>query len=107
MRSTVICARRADPNVPFASVNETNKQICVTCVSASKAFNLAGLQSACIIVADPVLRHKVWRGLNTDEAAEPNVFACDATMRLFLRALNGWMRCVSICSETVRQPKGS
>ena len=25
--------------VPFASVNETNERICVTCVSASKAFN--------------------------------------------------------------------
>ena len=66
--------------VPFASVNETNERICVTCVSASKAFNLAGLQSACIIAADPFLRHRVWRGLNTDEAAEPNVFACDAAI---------------------------
>ena len=66
--------------MPFASVNETNERICVTCVSASKAFNLAGLQSACIIAADPFLRHRVWRGLNTDEAAEPNVFACDAAI---------------------------
>ena len=41
--------------VPFASVNETNERICVTCVSASKAFNLAGLQSACIIAADTLV----------------------------------------------------
>lgn len=88
--------------VPFASVNETNKQICVTCVSASKAFNLAGLQSACIIVADPVLRHKVWRGLNTDEAAEPNVFACDATIAAFSQGAE-WLDALRVYLQRNRE----
>lgn len=69
--------------VPFASVNEVNKAISITCVSASKAFNLAGLQAACIIVPDPFLRHKVNRGINTDEVAEPNVFAIEASMAAY------------------------
>ncbi len=63
---------------PFAAVNDTCREISVTCVSPSKAFNIAGLQSAAVFAADEALRHKVWRGLNTDECAEPNIFACAA-----------------------------
>lgn len=69
--------------VPFASVNDTCRDISVTCIAPTKAFNIAGLQTACISVPDPVLRHKVWRGINTDEVAEPNVFAIDATVAAF------------------------
>ena len=68
---------------PFASVNATCQQISITCVAASKVFNLAGLQSACVIVPDPFLRHKVNRGLNTDEVAEPNAFAVTANIAAF------------------------
>lgn len=35
------------------------------------------------MIPDNVIRHKVWRGLNTDEVAEPNVFAIDATVAAF------------------------
>ncbi len=66
--------------VPFASVDETCRRISVTCLAPSKAFNLAGLQSAAVCVPDPVLRHKVWRALNTDEVAEPNAFAVPAAV---------------------------
>lgn len=51
----------------------------ITCISASKAFNMAGLQSAAVVVPDPILRNKVVRGLNSDEVAEPNCFAVAAT----------------------------
>ncbi len=61
--------------VPFYSVNETNRDIAITLVSPGKTFNLAGLHTSCAIVKNPYLRHKVWRGLNTDEVAEPNFFA--------------------------------
>lgn len=65
---------------PFASINEQSAQNSITMLSVSKAFNLAGLQAACIVVANPILRHKIWRGLNTDEIAEPNAFACEVTI---------------------------
>lgn len=68
---------------PFASVSDICAQISMTCLSASKAFNLAGVQAACVVVPDAYLRHKVWRGLNTDEVAEPNVFACEAVIAAF------------------------
>ncbi len=61
--------------IPFASVNEECKQNSVTCISPTKAFNLAGMQSSAVMIANKFLRDKVERGLNTDEVAEPNVFA--------------------------------
>lgn len=69
--------------VPFASVSEDCRRISVTCVAPTKAFNLAGLQTAAVYVPDPFLRHKVWRGLNTDEVAEPNAFAVPAAIAAF------------------------
>ncbi|BAR05423.1 aminotransferase, class I/II [Parascardovia denticolens DSM 10105 = JCM 12538] len=69
--------------VPFASVSPTASRISVTCLSPSKAFNIAGIHSAAVVVPDEHLRHKVWRGLNTDEIAEPNVFAVGAAVAAF------------------------
>ena len=83
--------------VPFMAVNEVCRDISVTCVAASKAFNLAGLQSACIIAKNPTLRHKVWRGINTDEVGEPNAFAVSANIAAYrhggewLDALNAYI----------------
>ncbi len=71
--------------VPFAAVNETCAQNSVTCIAPTKAFNCAGLQSAAVCVPNPVLRHKVWRGLNTDEVAEGNAFACDVAIAAFTK----------------------
>lgn len=61
--------------VPFASVSEDCRANSITCLSISKAFNLAGMQSACVVVPDQNLRNKVNRCLNADEIAEPNSFA--------------------------------
>jgi len=69
--------------IPFASVSEVCADISLTCVAASKAFNIAGLQSACVIAKNPILRHRAWRGINTDEVGEPNVFAIDANIAAF------------------------
>ncbi|MDO4280075.1 MAG: MalY/PatB family protein [Peptococcaceae bacterium] len=69
--------------VPFASVSATCRDNSVSLWAPTKAFNLAGLQTAAVMVPNPVLAHKVWRGLNTDEVAEPNVFACGAAISAF------------------------
>ena len=69
--------------VPFASVAPVCRDNSVTCISASKAFNMAGLQSAAVVVPDKELRRKVWRALNTDEVAEPNSFAVTSTVAAF------------------------
>jgi cystathionine beta-lyase len=67
----------------FASVSEKCRENSITCIAPTKTFNLAGLQTAAVVVPNPVLRHKVWRGLNTDEVAEPNAFAVTAAVAAF------------------------
>lgn len=69
--------------VPFASVSEACRDNSITCFAPTKAFNLAGLQTAAVMVPDPVIRHKLDRGLNTDEVAEPNAFAVGAAVAAF------------------------
>lgn len=69
--------------VPFASVNDINKEISITCIAGSKTFNIAGLQSACLIIHNESLRKNVDRGLNNDEVAEPNFFSMDANIAAF------------------------
>ena len=71
--------------IPFASVSETCRKISVTCIAPTKAFNLAGIQTAAVVVPDENLRHKMWRALNTDEVAEPNAFAVDAAVAAFTK----------------------
>ena len=65
---------------PFLSVSDDAREIGIACHSLSKAFNLAGLQSACVVSKNKLLRYKIWRGINTDEVGEPNFFACEATI---------------------------
>jgi cystathionine beta-lyase len=68
---------------PFASVSSVCAQNTITCIAPTKTFNIAGLQAASVMVADEFLRHKVNRGLNTDEVAEPNAFAIEAAIAGF------------------------
>ena len=70
---------------PFASVSEECRENSVTLLAPTKAFNLAGLQTACVVTPDPTLRHRVERGLNTDEVAEPNAFAVTAAVAAFTK----------------------
>jgi len=76
--------------IPFASVSENCKNNSITCMAPTKAFNLAGLQTAAVAVPNPSLRHKVWRGLNTDEVAEPNSFAVEAAVAAFTKG-EAWL----------------
>ncbi len=69
--------------IPFASVSEKCKENSITCIAPTKAFNIAGLQTAAVIIPNETLRHKVNRALNTDEVAEPNAFAIEAAVAAF------------------------
>lgn len=76
--------------VPFASVSEDCRANSITCLSISKAFNLAGMQSACVVVPDQNLRNKVNRCLNADEIAEPNSFAVVSAVSALTEG-EGWL----------------
>lgn len=84
--------------VPFASVDDTCRNNSITAVAPTKTFNIAGIQSAAVIVPEEGLRQRMNRALNTDEVAEPNAFAVDATVAAFsdegwewLTALRGYI----------------
>ena len=76
--------------VPFASVDETCASVCVMAMAPSKSFSIPGLQTSAVAVPDPLLRHQVWRALNTDEVAEPNAFAVDAAIAAWTEG-EGWL----------------
>ncbi len=69
--------------VPFASASETCRMNSITCISPTKAFNLAGLQTAAVVVPEPALRHRIWRALNNDEVGEANAFAAAVSIAAF------------------------
>lgn len=68
---------------PYASASDICRNHSITCLAPTKAFNIAGLQTAAVAVPNPALRHKVWRALNTDEVAEPNILAVPAAIAAF------------------------
>jgi len=68
---------------PFASISEDFLQHSVTCISPSKAFNIAGLQIANIICADADRRAKIDRAINDNEVCDVNPFGVIATQAAY------------------------
>ena len=68
---------------PLASVSETAARVSLTAIAASKAFNMAGFQSSAVFSANKVLRHRIWRGLNTDEVGEASIMATISPIACF------------------------
>ena len=68
---------------PFASLSEEALLHSVTCISPSKAFNLAGIQIANIVAADEEVRKKIDRAINVNEVCDVNSFAVDALVAAY------------------------
>lgn len=68
---------------PFASISDEFLQHSVTCISPSKAFNIAGLQIANIVCADAFLRAKIDRAINDNEVCDVNPFGVIATQAAY------------------------
>lgn len=69
--------------IPFLSLSEPVVQNSIVCYAPTKTFNLAGIHSAMAIVKNQDIRSKLNRALNTDEVAEPNAIAMEATIAAF------------------------
>lgn len=67
----------------FYAAGDSAKDVGIICLSASKAFNVAGLQSSVCIVHNKELKNFIERGLNNDEIAEPNFFSISANIIAF------------------------
>lgn len=52
----------------------------VTCLATSKAFNLAGLQSAVVVCKNIEIRNKLEEAFGKDDIGEPNYFAVNANI---------------------------
>lgn len=68
---------------PFASMEEAFLRNSVTCISPSKAFNLAGLQIANIVACDETVRQRIDRAININEVCDVNPFGVEATLAAY------------------------
>ena len=68
---------------PFASLDDEFLRHSVTCVSPSKAFNIAGLQIASIIAFDDDLRRRIDKAININEVCDVNPFGVIATIAAY------------------------
>lgn len=69
--------------VPFASLSPETERMSVTCVSPSKAFNIAGLQIANIVCSDPDRRARIDRAINDNEVCDVNPFGVVALQEAY------------------------
>lgn len=68
---------------PFASLSDAFLHWSVTCVSPSKAFNIAGLQIANIVAFDNDLRSRIDKAININEVCDVNPFGVAATIAAY------------------------
>lgn len=66
-------------HIPFASLSEEIKKITVSCTSATKSFNIAGIQAANIVIVDDSMRRAVDRYSLTTGAYGLNIMGLVAT----------------------------
>lgn len=75
---------------PFASISGELERHSVTCLSPSKAFNLAGLQIANIVVTDEDIRRRIDRAININEVCDVNPFGVTALIAAYNEG-GGWL----------------
>lgn len=63
----------------------------ITCISPSKAFNLAGLQIANIVSADEYVRMKIDKAINVNEVCDVNPFGVEALIAAYNEG-EDWLR---------------
>ena len=68
---------------PFASISDDFLHRSVTCVSPSKAFNIAGLQIANIVCANEAVRQRINEVINLHEINNVNPFGVIATIAAY------------------------
>lgn len=66
-------------HIPIASICKEYRDITATCVAPSKTFNIAGLQTSSVIIANEELRAKFNSVLECNGLMEPNMFGIEAT----------------------------
>lgn len=76
---------------PFASISEDFAMNCAICLSPSKAFNIAGLQIANIIVKNEEVRKRVDKAININEVCDVNPFGVIALQAAYSAEGEEWL----------------
>ena len=76
---------------PFASISEAFARNSTVCISPSKAFNIAGLQIANIIVKDEEVRKRVDKAININEVCDVNPFGVIALQAAYTAEGEEWL----------------
>lgn len=77
--------------VPFASASENCRKMSISCISPTKAFNIAGIKTAAVLVPDDALRKKTQAAIEAAEAGGPNTLSCTAAMTAYNEGKE-WLR---------------
>lgn len=76
--------------VPYSSISEKARKNSITLISATKAFNLAGIQASILYTDNDVYFSRMKRALNNDELSEPNAFG-PLLSTVALRDCDDWL----------------
>ncbi len=71
---------------PYASLGAEYARGSATCISPSKAFNIAGLQIANIVVPNDSYRRRIDKSININEVCDVNPFGVLATIAAYERS---------------------
>ena len=77
---------------PFASLSDKFAQNSAVCISASKSFNIAGLQLADIVVPDSQRRALIDKQININETCDVNPFGVVAHEAAYSEEGEEWLR---------------
>ena len=69
--------------VPFASLDDNLSKNSITCISPSKTFNIAGLQSSAVFTRNKEFYEILEKQLAIDCFNHPNIFSIDATIAAY------------------------
>lgn len=90
-------------HIPFASLDESFAEISVTCTAPSKTFNLAGMQTANMIIPNESLRSRYWAEVLTTEGnPKCNILGLEAC-RIAYSECEEWLTQALAIIETNRK----
>ena len=69
--------------IPFASLDDDLSKNSITCISPSKTFNIAGLQSSAVFTRNKEFYEILEKQLAIDCFNHPNIFSIDATIAAY------------------------
>ena len=77
--------------IPFASLSGEVAQRCVSLISPTKSFNIAGIQVANLVAANPEIRSRLDRVINDWEHCDINQFGVVALQAAYSPEGAGWL----------------